>query len=99
MPDDPDNSPEMIALREKFERWEKLNLQVPMATDKDQEPLLDESLPDGAVVYIPVYFPSYDECVVGRDAKGVYAKNEFGDLYRLAFGPNWYITEGLPPLT
>jgi hypothetical protein len=68
-------------------------LRVPRALDEELMPILTPDIP--AEVLIPVHFPSFEKCPVGRDDEGVFATIPIlgNQRVRLAFGPNWYVQD------
>lgn len=80
---------------QKWDEWRALGVKVPIASNADLEPLFDEALPLGSTVLVPALSQSWDWCTLEKDDQGFYAKGRYGS-YRLAFGPNWYVTSELP---
>ena len=75
----------------KFDEWKARGIKVPMASNQELEPLFDEALPLGSTVLVPALSQHWDHCIFEKDEEGFCAKGKYG-IYRLAYGPNWYVT-------
>lgn len=83
-------------LLKKWDEWKARGVRTPIASSggQDLEPLWDEALPLGSSVLIPALSQGWDWCTFEKDEQGFYAKGKYGS-YRLAYGPNWYVTTDL----
>jgi|SRR6478609_3191726 len=92
-----EDDPEYLEVLKKAKEWESRGVVAPMACSEALEPIFDADLPLGSTILIPAFNQGYDHCTLQKDAEGFYAQSEYAETYRLAFGPNWYLTSELPP--